>query len=86
MARHPGADPADGREGHELGAHTFTHPDLADLPRWRRDLEYSQTQMAIAYAAGVTTALLRPPYSSFPDALDDARLVRRSGRPAGAAT
>ena len=56
VARHPSlAGTRD--EGHEIGAHTFTHRDLADLPAWRRNLEYSQTQMAIAYAAGVTTSL-----------------------------
>ena len=68
--------------GHEVGAHTFTHPDLGGVPRWRRNLEGSQTQMAIAAAAGVTTTLLRPPYSSLPDALDDPAWssVREAGR------
>jgi cellulose synthase/poly-beta-1,6-N-acetylglucosamine synthase-like glycosyltransferase/peptidoglycan/xylan/chitin deacetylase (PgdA/CDA1 family) len=56
--------------GHQIGGHTFTHPWLPDLPGWRRDLEQSQTQMAIAYATGVTTPLVRLPYSSFPDAVD----------------
>ena len=60
------------REGHEIGAHTFTHPDLAEVPGWRRDLEDSQAQLAIAYATGRSTSLLRPPYSSFADALTDA--------------
>jgi cellulose synthase/poly-beta-1,6-N-acetylglucosamine synthase-like glycosyltransferase/peptidoglycan/xylan/chitin deacetylase (PgdA/CDA1 family) len=59
------------REGHELGAHTFTHPDLAELPHWRRDLENSQVQLAIAATTGRSTTLTRPPYSSFPDALTD---------------
>jgi cellulose synthase/poly-beta-1,6-N-acetylglucosamine synthase-like glycosyltransferase/peptidoglycan/xylan/chitin deacetylase (PgdA/CDA1 family) len=59
-------------EGHEIGVHTFSHPELDALPTWRRKLEYSQTQMAIAYVAGVKTSLLRPPYSSTSDALDSA--------------
>jgi cellulose synthase/poly-beta-1,6-N-acetylglucosamine synthase-like glycosyltransferase/peptidoglycan/xylan/chitin deacetylase (PgdA/CDA1 family) len=71
VARHPGLTRRLVAEGHEIGAHSFTHPQLADLPGWRRDLEYSQTQMAIAYATGRSTSLLRPPYSSFADALDD---------------
>ncbi|WP_433293406.1 bifunctional polysaccharide deacetylase/glycosyltransferase family 2 protein [Actinoplanes sp. CA-030573] len=58
-------------EGHEIGAHTFTHPDLASLPAWRRTLENSQAQLAIAYATGRGTALVRPPYSSVADALTD---------------
>jgi cellulose synthase/poly-beta-1,6-N-acetylglucosamine synthase-like glycosyltransferase/peptidoglycan/xylan/chitin deacetylase (PgdA/CDA1 family) len=71
VARFPGLTHRLVTEGHEIGAHTFTHPQLADLPAWRRSLELSQTQMAIAYATGVSTSLLRPPYSSLPDALDD---------------
>ncbi|HEY0696416.1 MAG TPA: bifunctional polysaccharide deacetylase/glycosyltransferase family 2 protein, partial [Micromonospora sp.] len=70
------------RRGHQLGLHTFTHPDLAELPAWRRRLEYSQTQAAIAYATGVTTPLVRLPYSSGTDSLDDADwpVVREAGR------
>ncbi|MFF7352197.1 bifunctional polysaccharide deacetylase/glycosyltransferase family 2 protein [Streptomyces filipinensis] len=59
-------------EGHQIGIHTFTHPDLARLAPWQRSLELRETQLAVAGAAGVTTALLRPPYSSKNDALDDA--------------
>ncbi|GGN56340.1 bi-functional transferase/deacetylase [Streptomyces albiflavescens] len=59
-------------EGHQIGIHTFTHPDLARLAPWQRSLELRETQLAVAGAAGVTTALLRPPYSSANDALDDA--------------
>jgi len=70
------------REGHEIGAHTFTHPDLAQIPDWRRNLENSETQLAIAYATGRSTVMLRPPYSSFPDALtdDDYTTVQRVGQ------
>ncbi|WP_432146500.1 glycosyltransferase [Streptomyces sp. bgisy084] len=59
-------------EGHQIGIHTFTHPDLARLAPWQRSLELRETQLAVAGAAGVTTALLRPPYSAKNDALDDA--------------
>jgi cellulose synthase/poly-beta-1,6-N-acetylglucosamine synthase-like glycosyltransferase/peptidoglycan/xylan/chitin deacetylase (PgdA/CDA1 family) len=72
VARHPDIARRLVDEGHEIGDHTFSHPDLEGLSGWRRDLEDSQTQMAIAQAAGVTTAMMRPPYSSFPNALDDA--------------
>lgn len=71
VARHPDLVRRIVAEGHELGVHSFTHPDLATLPAWRRRLEYSQTQLAIAYAAGVETALLRFPYSSRADAYDN---------------
>lgn len=56
-------------EGHELGVHTFTHAELAAVPPWRRQLELTLCQNAIAGAAGVNTTLLRPPFSSEPDAL-----------------
>ncbi|MFB7115820.1 bifunctional polysaccharide deacetylase/glycosyltransferase family 2 protein [Streptomyces sp. NPDC056291] len=59
-------------DGHQIGIHAFTHPDLARLAPWQRSLELRETQLAVAGAAGVTTALLRPPYSSENDALDDA--------------
>ncbi|MFI1761515.1 bifunctional polysaccharide deacetylase/glycosyltransferase family 2 protein [Streptomyces sp. NPDC020800] len=59
-------------DGHQIGVHTFTHPDLARLSPWQRSLELRETQLAVAGATGKTTALLRPPYSSENDALDDA--------------
>ncbi|MET7747000.1 glycosyltransferase [Micromonospora sp. NPDC005367] len=71
VARHPALVRQMSAEGHELGVHTFTHPDLANLPGWRRRLEYAQTQLAMASAAGVETSLIRFPYSSFANAIDD---------------
>ena len=57
--------------GHEVGVHTFIHADLARLPAWRQSLELNETQLVVAGATGQTTSLLRPPYSSSKDALDD---------------
>ena len=70
------------REGHELGIHTFTHPDLAGIAGWRRRAEYAETEMAIVHATGRGTRLLRMPYSSGPDAIDDANwtLVQQANR------
>jgi len=56
-------------EGHEVGVHTFTHVELSTVPAWRRRLELTLSQNAIAGAAGVQTQLLRPPYASTPDAV-----------------
>ncbi|MEU1688267.1 glycosyltransferase [Micromonospora sp. NPDC005707] len=72
VARHPDLARRAVAEGHELGVHTFTHPDVSLLPAWRQRMEYAQTQMAIVHAAGVRTSLLRFPYSSLPSAVDDA--------------
>jgi cellulose synthase/poly-beta-1,6-N-acetylglucosamine synthase-like glycosyltransferase/peptidoglycan/xylan/chitin deacetylase (PgdA/CDA1 family) len=70
VARHPGLARQVAEDGNQIGAHTFTHPELADIAGWRRDLEYSQTQQALVSATGKSTSLLRPPYSSLPDAID----------------
>src|SRR3954452_21504025 len=59
-------------EGHEVGVHTYTHVNLANVPSWRRQVEVDQTELAIAAASGHTTDLLRPPYSSRVDALTSA--------------
>ncbi|WSP86835.1 glycosyltransferase [Streptomyces sp. NBC_01235] len=59
-------------EGHEIGLHTFNHPDLAYQSKKRIDWELTQNQLALAGAAGIRTSLFRPPYSSSADALDDA--------------
>ncbi|MGW3957495.1 glycosyltransferase [Streptomyces sp. NPDC004752] len=58
-------------EGHEVGLHTFNHPDLSYQSKKRIDWELSQNQLAITGAAGIRTSLFRPPYSSFADAMDD---------------
>ncbi|WP_155371021.1 bifunctional polysaccharide deacetylase/glycosyltransferase family 2 protein [Catellatospora vulcania] len=81
-ARHPDLVRRIVAEGHEIGVHTFTHPDLTAIGSWRRDLEYSLTQLAIAHATGVKTTLFRPPYSSSPDAVHDAdwRVLQDAGR------
>ncbi|MFJ6352008.1 bifunctional polysaccharide deacetylase/glycosyltransferase family 2 protein [Streptomyces sp. NPDC092046] len=59
-------------EGHQIGLHSFTHTDLGSASPWRRSLELRQTQLVIAGATGVTTPLLRPPYSATNRALTGA--------------
>jgi cellulose synthase/poly-beta-1,6-N-acetylglucosamine synthase-like glycosyltransferase/peptidoglycan/xylan/chitin deacetylase (PgdA/CDA1 family) len=55
--------------GNEVGVHTFTHPDLTQTAAWRLRLEISLCANAIAAATGQTPTLMRPPYSSTPDAV-----------------
>jgi cellulose synthase/poly-beta-1,6-N-acetylglucosamine synthase-like glycosyltransferase/peptidoglycan/xylan/chitin deacetylase (PgdA/CDA1 family) len=65
----------------ELGLHTFTHPNMQRLAPWRRTLELSQTQVAVAQAANVHTNLVRFPYSSRPQAIDEVnwKIVKQAG-------
>jgi peptidoglycan/xylan/chitin deacetylase (PgdA/CDA1 family)/GT2 family glycosyltransferase len=69
-------------EGSEIGIHTFTHPDLAEVSPDRVDREMTETQYALAGATGELSYLIRPPYSSEPDALDDQRfdVISRLGQ------
>ncbi|GAA3372052.1 glycosyltransferase [Streptomyces sannanensis] len=70
-SRHPDLVARIVAEGHELGLHTFNHPDLSYQSKSRIDWELSQNQLALAGAAGIRTSLFRPPYSSFSYALDN---------------
>ncbi|MGP4001876.1 bifunctional polysaccharide deacetylase/glycosyltransferase family 2 protein [Streptomyces sp. 8N706] len=58
-------------EGHEVGLHTFNHPDLSFQSPARIDWELTQNQLALAGAAGIRSSLFRPPYSATADALDN---------------
>jgi cellulose synthase/poly-beta-1,6-N-acetylglucosamine synthase-like glycosyltransferase/peptidoglycan/xylan/chitin deacetylase (PgdA/CDA1 family) len=51
-------------EGHEVGAHTFTHVDMTATESWRRTAEMTFTANAIAGATGLRATLYRPPYSA----------------------
>ena len=49
-------------EGHEIGNHTFTHPNLAEVPRPVVNLEINATQRLIEALTGRSTRLFRAPY------------------------
>lgn len=52
------------QEGHEIGNHSFTHPNLAAMNENRRVLELNTTQRAIESIIGRSTLLFRPPYNA----------------------
>ena len=82
VARYPELTKRITTTGNELGLHTFTHPNMQRLAPWRRDFELSQTQVAIARAANVRTNLVRFPYSSKPQAIDEINwaIVKAAGK------
>ena len=51
-------------EGHEIGNHSWTHPQLSKLSDQRVTEEITKTQEAITNACGFTPTLLRPPYGA----------------------
>ncbi len=68
------------REGHEVGVHTYTHPDLSETPRVQLDLELNATQRLIESITGRSTILFRPPYSadSRPQTMAEIRPILRA--------
>lgn len=51
-------------DGHEVGSHSFTHPNMGEVADRRAKLEINLTQMAIEGATGRSTVLFRPPYNA----------------------
>ncbi|WP_109005660.1 bifunctional polysaccharide deacetylase/glycosyltransferase family 2 protein [Streptomyces rishiriensis] len=71
VSRYPGIVEDMVEQGEEVGIHTFTHVDLSYQSHARVRREMTQTQLALAGAAGITTTLFRAPYSSETDAIDN---------------
>jgi cellulose synthase/poly-beta-1,6-N-acetylglucosamine synthase-like glycosyltransferase/peptidoglycan/xylan/chitin deacetylase (PgdA/CDA1 family)/spore germination protein YaaH len=63
------------REGHEIGNHTFTHPDISNISRRFMSLQLNLTERLFASRLGIRTILFRPPYSvdAEPDTEDQVR-------------
>jgi len=51
-------------DGHEVGNHSWTHPQLSKLSDDRVTAEITKTQDAIKDASGYSPTLLRPPYGA----------------------
>lgn len=69
-------------EGHDIGNHTFTHPNLGEMPGRITDLELNATQRLIESLIGRSTVLFRPPYfgDAEPSTADEVRAVVRAQR------
>ncbi len=49
-------------EGHEIGNHSYSHPDLSNATEQRTVLELNANQRILEQTAGISTLLFRPPY------------------------
>jgi cellulose synthase/poly-beta-1,6-N-acetylglucosamine synthase-like glycosyltransferase/peptidoglycan/xylan/chitin deacetylase (PgdA/CDA1 family)/spore germination protein YaaH len=63
------------REGHEIGNHTFTHPDISNISPYYARIELNLTERLLAAKLGIKPVLFRPPYSvdQEPDTADEVR-------------
>jgi cellulose synthase/poly-beta-1,6-N-acetylglucosamine synthase-like glycosyltransferase/peptidoglycan/xylan/chitin deacetylase (PgdA/CDA1 family)/spore germination protein YaaH len=71
-------------EGHEIGNHTYTHPNLGEIPVSLTELELNATQRLIESETGRSTVLFRPPYfgdaeSDKPQEVEPALLAQQLG-------
>ena len=62
-------------EGHEIGNHTFTHPDISNISKRYFEVELNLTERFFEGKLGVKPVLFRPPYSidQEPDTADEVR-------------
>ena len=62
-------------EGHEIGNHTFTHPNISSISPRQFQLELSATQHLLASEVGRHSILFRPPYAvdAEPETIDQVR-------------
>ncbi len=67
------------REGHEIGNHTYTHPDISEISPRQLDLEVDLTERLFESKLGVQPLYFRPPYDidEEPDTDDQAAPVYR---------
>lgn len=67
-------------EGHDIGNHTFTHPNLSSVGPTLLDLELNATQRILEAKIGVGTRLFRPPFNkdSEPEGRNEARTLINS--------
>jgi peptidoglycan-N-acetylglucosamine deacetylase len=62
MQSKPGLVQREVDEGHMVGNHTWTHPNIAATPLTQTDLEINTTQRLFAVLTGKSMRFFRPPY------------------------
>jgi len=63
------------REGHTIGNHTFTHPDVSNISTAYMKVELNLTERLFGSLVGIRATLMRPPYAvdEEPDTADQVR-------------
>jgi cellulose synthase/poly-beta-1,6-N-acetylglucosamine synthase-like glycosyltransferase/spore germination protein YaaH/peptidoglycan/xylan/chitin deacetylase (PgdA/CDA1 family) len=62
MQRFPDLVMREVREGHDVGGHTWTHPNIAEIPAAQTTVELTATQRLFETLTGRSTRLFRPPF------------------------
>jgi cellulose synthase/poly-beta-1,6-N-acetylglucosamine synthase-like glycosyltransferase/peptidoglycan/xylan/chitin deacetylase (PgdA/CDA1 family) len=62
MSREPGLVAREVREGHDVGGHTWTHPNIGETPTAQTLVELNATQRLFETITGRSQRLFRPPY------------------------
>jgi peptidoglycan-N-acetylglucosamine deacetylase len=67
-------------EGHEIGNHTFTHPDISNISKRYFEVELNLTERLFESKLGVKPVFMRPPYAidEAPDTADQVRPLELS--------
>ncbi|MBQ3423361.1 MAG: polysaccharide deacetylase family protein, partial [Romboutsia sp.] len=53
------------KEGHEIGNHTFTHPDISNLTSQQIESEILECEKTLVEITGEKPTLFRPPFGSY---------------------
>lgn len=67
VAEHPEIVARAAREGHEIGNHSWSHPNFAKMSQESVRSQLQRTDDAIKNATGKRPTLMRPPYGSITD-------------------
>lgn len=59
------------KRGFEIGLHSSTHPDMANLSAKQMELELSKNKDVVQAVCGVEAKVFRPPYGSYNNTLID---------------